>query len=257
MAGPPEPEGIPPEARLKPIAHDGVRHWVAWLIQRLLLLPGCFFLYKLLNRYEVEGLENLDELDGKSFLICPNHTSAWDGPVTGFYVASSWARYLDPGIHWTVLADPARMVFRPVQLWCIWMGVIPVDRKAGIEQFTLQDAMRLLTAGDRKVVLGIYPEGTRSKDGHLAAKGKLGAGWLQRRSGVPVVPVYHTGYPTLPGLFRNLKVRVGKPMYLEEFQAMPDDPPTWNAVTKAIMAELRKMEADALAEEDAEPGTGG
>ncbi len=237
------PAELPPEANLRPIADDRIRYWVSWFLQRLFLLPACFLLYRVLNRLEIHGAENFDKVEGGSFLICPNHTSAWDGPSTGIFVASSLRRYFDPSIHWTVLADPVRMVFRPVQLFCIWMGIVPVDRKAGIEQFSLQDALRILTAGARRVALVIYPEGTRSPDGRLARKGKLGAGWFQKRSGLPVLPIYHIGLPGMPGPFRRFAIHVGEPMHFDHYKDAPDDPPTWNAITKEIMARLAEIEA--------------
>lgn len=234
--------GVPRVSKIFPIWNDTLRHWVSWCIQRFFLLPAVFVIYRLFNRVTVHGAENFDAVGDQSFLICPNHTSAWDGPISHVFIASSLRRFLSPNIHWTVLADPVRMVFTPVARFCIWMGIIPVDRKEGIEQFALQDAMRVLTTWDRQVAMVIYPEGTRSKDGWLAKKGKLGAGWFARRARVPVIPLYHVNVPGMPSLFKKIEIHVGPPIDLDEYLAMPDDPPTWNGTSKAIMAELRAME---------------
>lgn len=255
----PEPRyapGTPPEHRLRPIAHDGLRYWVAWFMLRLLMFPACVLIYRVFHRLEVHGLENLEKVDGRSFLLCPNHTSAWDSPVSTIYPFSTWSRLLDTSAYFTVLGAPENLKFRFVQYFFIWMGVTPVDRKAGIEQFSLQDAMRVLQAGDRNVCLGIYPEGTRSKTGRMAKKGKLGAGWFARRAKVPVVPVYHRGFPDLPGFRKKVVLWIGEPLELEHLHEMPDDPPTWNLATKEIMAVLHAMEARYNPPEPDDPGSG-
>lgn len=246
------PKGVPRESYLTPISNDSLRYWVAWAIQRVLLMPVAFVLYRVLFRLKVHGAENFDGVDGESFLLAPNHTSAWDSAITHVFLASSLKRYLDPQIHWTLLADPLRLVYRPVQHFCIWMGVIPVDRKAGMEQFCLQDALRILGAGDRNVALGIYPEGTRSKDGRMARRGKVGIGWFQKRTGVPVVPIYHKGLPELPWRREPIEVWIGEPMRFEEYADEPDSPLTWKGIANDVVARLQEMERRAYGETDDE-----
>ncbi|MBD8078466.1 lysophospholipid acyltransferase family protein [Cellulosimicrobium arenosum] len=66
------------------------------------------------------------------------------------------------------------------------MGHIPVQRddpRAG--QRSLEDALAVLNQGG---VFGIYPEGTRSRDGRLH-KGHTGVAWLALAGHAPVVPV--------------------------------------------------------------------
>ncbi len=70
------------------------------------------------------------------------------------------------------------------------LGMLPVDRddsKAAIE--SLQTALEVLGRGD---AFGIYPEGTRSRDGRLY-RGRTGVAHLALTAGVPVVPVGITG----------------------------------------------------------------
>ena len=56
-------------------------------------------------------------------------------------------------------------------------------------QEALDTAMTVLKAGGG---FGVYPEGTRSKDGRLA-RGKTGVAWLALTADCPVVPVGITG----------------------------------------------------------------
>ncbi|MBD5784852.1 1-acyl-sn-glycerol-3-phosphate acyltransferase [Cellulosimicrobium terreum] len=66
------------------------------------------------------------------------------------------------------------------------MGQIPVQRDdARAGQRSLEDALEVLQRGG---AFGIYPEGTRSRDGKLH-KGHTGVAWLALAGHAPVVPV--------------------------------------------------------------------
>ena len=66
------------------------------------------------------------------------------------------------------------------------MGLIPIDREQARRAVAaLEIAAGVLRRGD---VLGIYPEGTRSRDG-LLHKGHTGVAQLSLMSGAPIVPV--------------------------------------------------------------------
>ncbi|WP_085874710.1 MULTISPECIES: lysophospholipid acyltransferase family protein [unclassified Nocardioides] len=74
--------------------------------------------------------------------------------------------------------------------WFEGMGMLPVDRddsKAAIA--SLDTALSVLARGG---AFGIYPEGTRSRDGRLY-RGRTGVAHLALTAGVPVVPVGLTG----------------------------------------------------------------
>ncbi|NNU27240.1 1-acyl-sn-glycerol-3-phosphate acyltransferase [Isoptericola sediminis] len=96
------------------------------------------------------------------------------------------------------------------------MGHIPVDRedpRAG--QRSLQDALLVLQRGD---AFGIYPEGTRSRDGRLH-KGHTGVAWLALAGPAPIVPVALRGTDRvqpvgrrLPRPYRGIQVDFGTPI---------------------------------------------
>ena len=70
------------------------------------------------------------------------------------------------------------------------IGPIPVDRDSPrAAQESLDAGLAVLTGGE---AFGIYPEGTRSRDGRLY-RGRTGVAWLALTAGVPVVPVGLTG----------------------------------------------------------------
>jgi 1-acyl-sn-glycerol-3-phosphate acyltransferase len=76
------------------------------------------------------------------------------------------------------------------RLWFEGLGMLPVDRddsKAALA--SLDTALEVLGRGE---AFGIYPEGTRSRDGRLY-RGRTGVAHLALTAGAPVVPVGITG----------------------------------------------------------------
>jgi 1-acyl-sn-glycerol-3-phosphate acyltransferase len=74
--------------------------------------------------------------------------------------------------------------------WFEGLGMLPVDRddtKAALA--SLDTALEVLARGE---AFGIYPEGTRSRDGRLY-RGRTGVAHLALTAGVPVVPVGISG----------------------------------------------------------------
>ena len=113
-------------------------------------------------------------------------------PISGpLIIAANHLSHIDPAFIMTATKRPVsymskkehfesrlrRLVFKQV-------GVIPVDREAGgIEG--LKEAIKILESNG---AIGIFPEGTRSKDGNMA-KGKTGVARLAAVTGASVLPV--------------------------------------------------------------------
>ena len=129
-------------------------------------------------RVEVSGIERLDP--NQTYIFTPNHQSLIEVPLFVTYLGRNPA-YLGK-----------KEVFKyPVFGYGIrLMGVVPVDRSnspAAVESAKL--ATENLRHGKSYVV---YPEGTRSRDGHLLPF-KKGAFMMAIDAGVPVVPVTVSG----------------------------------------------------------------
>jgi 1-acyl-sn-glycerol-3-phosphate acyltransferase len=136
-------------------------------------------LLKVLTRTEVRGKENMPP-GGPIIAVC-NHIN-----------------FLDPLIHIynllprdsIFLAKEELFKFWPIPIFAILMRIteaLPVPRRGTTEerQKVQQKAMAVLAAGN---VLGIYPEGTRSKDAQLNFANP-GAARLALRCNVPLIPI--------------------------------------------------------------------
>ena len=116
------------------------------------------------------------------------------------------------------------------------LGMIPLDREGGsASERALVAARRVLADGG---VLGIYPEGTRSRDGRLY-QGHTGVARLALDTGAVVVPVAQSGTAEaqpigamIPKLGKKVTVEFGHPIRLAGRAP---------AETPVAAAELRKM----------------
>ncbi len=133
--------------------------------------------------------------------------------------------------------------------WHTAIGSIPVDRGSPRSaQESLDAALAVLRADG---AFGIYPEGTRSRDGRLY-RGRTGVAWLALTSGAPVVPVALAGTQDIQPVgakrprIRPVTLRFGRPMVFVE---QPGVPPgrLRREVTDQIMDAIHAMSGQELA----------
>jgi 1-acyl-sn-glycerol-3-phosphate acyltransferase len=111
-------------------------------------------------------------------LVVANHCSNLDPPLVGWSVGHRSGRV----IHFMAKEEMRRW---PVAGWLARnAGVFFVRRGAG-DRSAQRMALAILEQGG---ALGIFPEGTRSRDGRLA-EARAGAALLAMRTGVPILPV--------------------------------------------------------------------
>jgi 1-acyl-sn-glycerol-3-phosphate acyltransferase len=130
------------------------------------------------------------------------------------------------------------------RVWFEGLGMLPVDRddtKAALA--SLDIALSVLERGE---AFGIYPEGTRSRDGRLY-RGRTGVAHLALTAGVPVVPVGLTGtekvQPVGSTRPRIVKVGVefGEPIdFTGRFDGVPSGRARRDA-TDEIMAAIQQL----------------
>ncbi|MDP7644470.1 MAG: lysophospholipid acyltransferase family protein [Anaerolineales bacterium] len=168
------------------------------------LLRGTFeIVYRLLSRRELLGAENLPASGGCLLVI--NHMSLVDAPMI-----------------FTLVKHPHMAAFVATKyrrsLFYRWLlnraGVIWV-RRGEADRAALQAALRALRAGK---MLGVAPEGTRSRNGSLQPA-KAGIAFLATNAKVPIVPtvVINTdrAFAELRRLRRpRLTLKIGPPFTL-------------------------------------------
>jgi 1-acyl-sn-glycerol-3-phosphate acyltransferase len=134
--------------------------------------------------------------------------------------------------------------------WFSGLGMIPVDRDDTRSALASLDiALEVLGQGE---AFGIYPEGTRSRDGRLY-RGRTGVAHLALTSGAPVVPVGLSGTQHLQPVGSRLPrlvevtVRFGDPL---TFQQRYDGVPTGRArreVTDLVMNAIQRLSGQQFA----------
>lgn len=197
-------------------------------VQRLRQLFA--FLFNLLARIEVQGLENLPAQGG--YIVSTNHLSRLDPPLI---FASIVGRSVTAFIGDTYRATIFRYVLRMVDV--IWVN------RGSIGPSTLKVAIQALRRG---TVMGIAPEGTRSPTGALI-EGKTGAVFLAVAAGVPIVPVGVNNpekiFPTLLKKFRRQTVTVtfGKPVTFTAGATRRPDTQTLEDYTTELMCRIAAL----------------
>jgi len=190
----------------------------------------------LLDRFwnvRIEGFENIPA-DGPA-ILCPNHISFFDSVFTMAYAGRQIsfvgkAEYMDS---WkTKYLFPA-------------MGMIPIDRSGGSKsEGALIAAEQVLRRGE---LFGIYPEGTRSRDGMLY-KGHTGAARLAVKVGCPIIPVGIIGTREIqppdkffPKIGLDCVVKFGRPLLPERYLDRGDDHLVLREMTDELMFEIRDL----------------
>jgi len=199
-----------------------------WVVKGALtpVLGVCF-------RVKVEGRENVPKRG--PVILASNHRSFLDSIFIPLvlrrrvtFVAK--AEYFDdPKTAW---------FFRGV-------GQIPIRREGGsASERALASASDVLTAGG---VFGIYPEGTRTRDGFLH-RGHTGVARLSLRTGTPIVPVGLVGTDEvqpvdrrMPRLFRRVTVRFGEPLDPSRYADTDAEHLALRELTDEVMYEIGQL----------------
>ena len=167
-------------------------------------------------------------------ILCPNHISFLDSAFLMLTVPRNIsfvgkAEYMDS---WkTKYLFPA-------------LGMIPIDRSGGEKSAAALDAAE--TVLGRGELFGIFPEGTRSRDGVLH-KGRTGAARLAMKLGCPIYPVGIVGTDEIqppdakaPKLRRSCEITIGRPVRPERYARGPEHL-AWRSMIDEVMYEIREM----------------
>jgi len=153
---------------------------------------------RLICRYRVRGREHVP-LQGP-LLVVANHLSWYDPLLLGVVLPRRvWFFTKAEMFRWPIIG-----------LGCRLTGQIPVHRGES-DRAALEKGLTYLCEGKALVV---FPEGTVARQEQMLAA-HMGAAMLAIRSGVPVLPIAHTGtrrvLRSLRFWFPRVDIKIGKP----------------------------------------------
>ena len=183
--------------------------------------------------FDLSGFDRLPAVGPA--ILCPNHISFLDSAFLMLHVPRNIsfvgkAEYMDS---WKT-----KYLFP-------WMGMIPIDRSGGSKsKAALDTAEAVLRRGE---LFGIFPEGTRSRDGVLH-KGRTGAARLAVKVGCPIFPVGITGTREIqppdakvPNLRGACSIKIGRPINVERYRNRTDNHLVLREITDELMYEIRDL----------------
>ncbi|HEV7728032.1 MAG: plsC [Modestobacter sp.] len=204
-----------------------------YLLARFVLRP----LFWLTCRPTVTGRENVPATG--PVILASNHLSFIDSIAIPL-VAPRRVGYLAKAEYWQgtgFVGWLQRALFTA-------LGALPVERGTHrAAQGALDTALGVLQSGG---AFGIYPEGTRSKDGRLA-RGKTGVAWLALTADCPVVPVAVRGTDRVqpvgaswPRPYR-VSITFGEPLTFPEQRGQAGRGPARRVVTDRVMEAIAEL----------------
>jgi|GEM_PF-122754 len=178
---------------------------------------------------KLTGVENLPAVG--AFILAGNHLSMLD-PIL---LCALLPRY-------PYFMSKQELFRHPLLAWFLRnAGAFPVDRRGG-DAWAMTQARRILQQGQ---VLGIFPEGTRSRQTGALGKGKTGAVRLALEANVPIVPVAILGSDRLLTDYRNplrppvVQIHIGAPMYTSEM--ITSSPPSYEEIQNMTILLMRRI----------------
>ena len=190
---------------------------------------------------EVEGLENAPE---GGFVIAANHESYIDPLIIKALFDRNFSRivfYLTKKEAYGSLLK--KFFFDSV-------GTIPVDRQKR-DDGALEEAVKNLKSGG---IAGVFPEGTRSKDGKLH-KGKTGAVRLALAAQCPILPIGISNTFELwppqkkfPRLEKEAVIKIGKPITINLHEIATKE--VLRSLTNNLMQKISELSGQEYVEDE-------
>jgi len=175
---------------------------------------------RLIFRIRYEGLENIPQ--GGGYILVCNHISGFDPIIIAHKVA--------PQIHYIAKVE---LTTNPVMgLIMKGLGVIPIKRGEG-DTSALEQGVEFVREGR---VLGVFPEGKRSKDGQ-PLRPRLGISIIAGQSKADILPVA-ISYGGMARFGAPVTVRYGPLIPSDKINVDLNSPASLRATSKFIMGEI-------------------
>ena len=180
------------------------------ILSQKVLLTICRPLLNILFSWKVEGRENMPSTG--PLILVANHVHLLDP----FFLIFSFPRWINFMAKEELFRSP---FLRP---WLRWAGSVSIHREGKVreKQEILKSARSAL---ERGLILGMFPEGGRNRDGKLS-KGKPGSAVIASKTNVPILPVGIVGTDKIKGISwlwkrHGIVVNIGKPFKLPPFSS--------------------------------------
>lgn len=207
-----------------PLPHDGSVFW------KFLCLLITYIFRPYLCTLKVDGREHIPKSGG--VVLASNHTMGPDYVILGytstrqvFYMAKSESFEINPWLSKFLYA----------------VGTFPVKRFSQ-DADALNEAIELVKTGK---VLGMFPEGTRSRTG-LLNQGRSGTVRIAAEANAPIVPAIVLNANKLLYRFKHpfaardhMSVRFGKPIIVDPI--VLDDPEALRVTTEQMMIAIAEL----------------
>ncbi len=178
-------------------------------------------LFKIFYKVSVNGLENIPK-DGR-LVICSNHIGVTD-PVL---LAAMIPRNLN------YMAKKELFDNKLLSFFIKKLGAFPVDRETtGLS--AIKNAIKILR-NDK--VFAMFPQGTRVTD--ISNEDvKPGIAMISIKGKSPVVPIY---IDTQYEIFKEIKINIGKPIYLDKYFDRKVSSEEYKDLSKQVLKEIYKL----------------
>ena len=179
-------------------------------------------LFHVFYRFDIKGLENIPK-EGKA-IICPNHIHLFDSVAIVIYIKRM-----------IYIMVKKELMGNRLSYW-FWdkIGCFPVERGSA-DNRALETANNHLQDGD---LLLLFPEGTRNAL-EKGKKMKKGASIIAMQNKSPIIPVGIAG-TFIP--FSKIKIRIGKPLNLDEYYNKEELTPRDHIeITNILQSEIIKL----------------
>jgi len=192
------------------------------------------FVSRLLWGARIEGVEHLPRTG--PFILVANHTSNLDPLMMGWASGNQIGRV----VHFMAKIE---MRSWPFLGWLATQSGVFFVRRGERDRAAQAFALQALANGRP---IAVFPEGTRSRTGHLR-EGKPGAALLAMRSGAPLVPAGISGtqriFPKGAWFPRasKVRIRIGEPFTLPHQPTGRLDREALAAGTERIMSAIEQL----------------